>query len=376
MNESSFSHPDSDPVASNSFDSGAAYVAAGSVERKFPLSFTGDAKEFFRIWIVNALLTVVTLGFYTPWARVRTRRYFHAHTHLDGHSFDYLAKPMHLLWGYLIVLAFVGAYYAVGYFNPFFALGFLGLYAALAPWLIYKAMRFKARNTSYRNVRFEFRGSLGDSYGTFLGYGLLTLLTFGILTPYWVMKQKEYFYKNLYFGGKRFSFTPQAGEYFTRYILGGVMVFGASLLVGAVAAGLMAALSGGGVGDPESPLFMVALGIAYIPFLLVFSFVQVYIFVSLFNYNLGQLLLDRTRFESGVKLGRYYWITLSNVVLGVLTLGLMVPWGLIRKTRYVMENLVVGHVGDSLGEYVSAAAVEESALGDAAADAFEFDIGW
>ena len=38
--------------------------------------FTGDAKEFFRIWIVNLALSIVTLGIYSAWAKVRTQPLF------------------------------------------------------------------------------------------------------------------------------------------------------------------------------------------------------------------------------------------------------------------------------------------------------------
>ncbi|RYF66268.1 MAG: DUF898 family protein, partial [Comamonadaceae bacterium] len=41
-----------------------------------PMAFTGSGGEYFRVWIVNVLLTIVTLGFYTPWARRRTAQYF------------------------------------------------------------------------------------------------------------------------------------------------------------------------------------------------------------------------------------------------------------------------------------------------------------
>ena len=44
------------------------------------MQFTGQAGEYFRVWIVNVLLSVVTLGLYSPWARVRTRQYFYGHT--------------------------------------------------------------------------------------------------------------------------------------------------------------------------------------------------------------------------------------------------------------------------------------------------------
>jgi len=45
--------------------------------------FTGKGGEYFRIWIVNICLTILTLGIYSAWATVRTRRYF-IREHLAG----------------------------------------------------------------------------------------------------------------------------------------------------------------------------------------------------------------------------------------------------------------------------------------------------
>ena len=39
--------------------------------RKLPLEFRGNGYEYFRIWIVNILLTIMTLGIYSAWAKVR-----------------------------------------------------------------------------------------------------------------------------------------------------------------------------------------------------------------------------------------------------------------------------------------------------------------
>ena len=45
--------------------------------RTAPVEFTGNAGEYFKIWIVNIALTVVTLGVYSAWAKVRKLRYFY-----------------------------------------------------------------------------------------------------------------------------------------------------------------------------------------------------------------------------------------------------------------------------------------------------------
>jgi uncharacterized membrane protein YjgN (DUF898 family) len=40
-----------------------------------PFEFRGTGGEYFRIWIVNLLLTILTLGIYSAWAKVRQLRY-------------------------------------------------------------------------------------------------------------------------------------------------------------------------------------------------------------------------------------------------------------------------------------------------------------
>ncbi|MDQ8199076.1 YjgN family protein [Pelagicoccus enzymogenes] len=355
----------------------AAPVAVANID--YPFSFTGQTGEYFRIWIVNMLLTLVTLGFYTPWARVRTRRYFHANTHLDGHAFDYLAKPINILWGYLIVLFIVGGYYAAGFFNPMFTIPFFLIYVFAGPWVVYKAMRFKAHNTSYRNVRFQFSGTVGDAYVIYLAMALLIPFTAGLIIPYWIMKQKEYFYKNLSFGGRKFDFTPQAGEYYVTYIVAAVITVGIYGLV--IFGAMMTVFAGAGLGaaeggePPDAAVFGFLFAL-YLPMIFGMVFVQIYVYVSLFNYNLGRLLVQQTAFKSSLKVGRFYWISLTNIFATVFSLGLLAPWAAIRKTRYLAESVELNHPETGFGEFVVQAGEDQSSIGDAAADMFELDIGW
>ena len=94
----------------------AAETAASASEREVrqhAFEFSGTGGEYFRIWIVNIFLTLVTVGIYSAWAKVRTLRYFAASTSLDGASFAYLANPYSILKGRLLVLCF-GATGALG----------------------------------------------------------------------------------------------------------------------------------------------------------------------------------------------------------------------------------------------------------------------
>ena len=69
-----------------------------------PVRFTGSGAEYFGIWIVNLLLTIVTLGIYSAWAKVRRLQYFYRHTELAGSSFDFHGRPIKILIGRIIAL--------------------------------------------------------------------------------------------------------------------------------------------------------------------------------------------------------------------------------------------------------------------------------
>ena len=47
--------------------------------------------DYFGVWIVNVLLTIVTFGLYTAWAKVRNETWFYSHTSIDDFAFSYHA---------------------------------------------------------------------------------------------------------------------------------------------------------------------------------------------------------------------------------------------------------------------------------------------
>ena len=53
--------------------------------------FTGDEASDLRIWVVNTLLSIATIGIYSTWAKVRKSSYFLRNTRLLGDSSGSLA---------------------------------------------------------------------------------------------------------------------------------------------------------------------------------------------------------------------------------------------------------------------------------------------
>lgn len=71
---------------------------------KYNFRFHGSATEYFGIWMVNLMLTIITLTLYSPWAKARRIRYFYGNTQLLKHRFDFIAMPSRILLGRLLAL--------------------------------------------------------------------------------------------------------------------------------------------------------------------------------------------------------------------------------------------------------------------------------
>lgn len=134
-----------------------------------PVEFKGEGREFFGIWIVNILLSIITLGVYSAWAKVRTKRYFYGNTHLAGDSFEYHAQPMQILKGRLVALVALFVWGIANSFSPIASLVLILLFYISLPWLLWSNARFDAAMTSYRNVHFSFNASLKEAYKVIVG---------------------------------------------------------------------------------------------------------------------------------------------------------------------------------------------------------------
>jgi len=198
------------------------------------LSFSGSGGEYFRIWIVNLLLSTITLGIYSAWAKVRRLRYFYDNTTLAGTSFEYHGNPVAIFKGRIIAALLLASYQLSFKISPKFGLFMLALVAAVLPWLIWRSLQFKLHNSSYRGIRFGFRGSVAGAYKVYLLLPLLSLLTLYLLAPFTHQRIKRFQHNESRFGTSHFSFDGSVGAFYKTYlsgafifIVGLVIVFGA-----------------------------------------------------------------------------------------------------------------------------------------------------
>lgn len=341
--------------------------------------FRGRAGEYFGIWIVNILLTVVTLGIYSAWAKVRRNRYFYGNSFIDGHSFDYHARGLQILIGRLIVFAFLIVMQVLSLLHPLAGLGLPLIVLLALPWLLSRGLRFSARVTSYRNIRFDFRGTAFGAFVAVILGGLVAVFSFGILAPLASRWLYRYIFNNLRYGDRSFSADPRLGKLYRAWVPAMLMsLIGLALAVGV---GMLIYVAGGameGIGDEEDPPLQIVAMVygALIPLLMVYSVAAIFYRVGVRNVVMNATLLDgRHRLLSDMGRLRYLWIVASNLVLTVLTFGLLRPWAAVREQRYVMTHTGVAIDGD-IGEIVASIEETGSAATAEYLDIEGFDFGF
>lgn len=368
------------------------------------VSFTGSGSEYFRIWIVNLLLTLLTLGLYYPWAKVRKLKYFYSNTQVAGHALDFHGQPKQMLRGFLLMAAFFLTYSLAGQASPV-AGGIFGLVLAAAwPALLRASLRFRLANTSWRGLRFEFKGSLKDAYlvfgKTILGAGLLLgggaalfatrsglgmiagalcFLALYALGPYAYHSLKRYQHQNYGFAQLQTEFRASFGDVLKVFM----RTAGLAMLIFAVAGvgmGVMFVSSmpsangadGSAMGERFASLAPWAMALV-----LVLQFVPAPYFQSrMQNLVWSQTGCDLLRFKSDLAFTALFKQTLLNWVLIIVTLGLYWPFALVATTRLKLQAMSL-HLKVDLDTLVSQLQPQagQVGIGDAAADLAGIDLG-
>ncbi|MFF0948077.1 YjgN family protein [Rhizobium leguminosarum] len=332
-------------------------VSAGAAANAFERArFTGTASEYFGIWIVNVLLTIVTLGIYSAWAKVRRNRYFYGNTVLLGRSFEYHATGKQILIGRLIVFAFLVVANILAAIHPLFSVVTTILVLIALPWLIVRGIRFNARVTSYRNVRFDFTGSAGGAFVSVMLGSLVAVLSLGLLAPFASRWLNRYIFNNLRYGNRPFDTDPKLGALYGALLVPALMVvLGGVVLVGLVVLMLVAAPSGGSGSMEDVALTIGAIYLSFFGLLIIYGLAGLIYRAAVHNIVWSSTRIDgRHVLRSDLSRTRYAWIAISNVVVTVLTLGLMRPWAAVRLARYVAEHAAIrieGEIGEVFTQF-------------------------
>ncbi len=389
--------------------------SASNQTQKYPFEFTGKAGEYFKIWIVNILLTIVTLGIYAAWAKVRNNRYFYGNTFVDGSSFNYTADPVKILKGRFIAVFLVIIYQASLYFFPsnsgfvIIALGFV------IPAIIVMSLAFRMRYSSWRGINFSFERDYKSAYLLFLpviiyfiAFGLFQMFfgadlqtiekdpdslnedamsvmamggaAFGIfmitcflLFPWWQNKYYGFVGNRVNFGQSGMSYSASTKSFYAMYLIAFAIPFVLFFVLGAIAGALnlQQMLVGGGLPSLEMIVLLVVLVILAMFFLQMMP--AAYIQTRRTNLVYGSLVVDDVVVVSELKFQKMFFLYCTNTLAILFSLGLAIPWAKVRMARYRAETMYL--LAPNLEQFVADSTVDTSAQGDAISDVFDLDIG-
>jgi len=393
----------------------------------YPVEFNGKTSEYFKIWIVNIFLTIITLYIYSAWAKVRTKRYFYGNTSIDGSTFEYHATGKQLVVGRLIAAALLITYTASQGISGTLTLVAFTTMLVMFPWAIWRSLKFNARASSFRNIRFGFDGKAATPYINFLiiplivvaligiasyfvyrqygpvdfndptstspqllaiagaGFLIIFIAVVSIIIPFLHRNLISYSHNNHRYGTAKFAAGIKTGRIYGIHFV--------ALLLSFLALALVSVLIFAAFKLFTSPDFIrqnVELIERLQPHRETIASVAIYLImipatglaVAYFQSSIRNHRYNVTTIGSGVKLNSgvgtwsLWWLSFSNLMLILLTIGLAYPYTKIRSARYFARHTSVTVAG-GLESFTENERTRLNVMGEEMADAFdvEFDIG-
>lgn len=359
--------------------------------QELALTFSGSGREYFRIWIVNLCLTLVTFGIYSAWAKVRRLSYFDRNTHLAGSSFNFHGDPVVILRGRIVAALLLFAYHYLFGLSASFAIVFTAFVFICGPWILRSAIRFRLRNTSYRGLRFNFDGNLSGAYAVYLPVAIIFLTpaliavivnndwviisssALYLLWPWLQARMKRYQHGNFSYGQKQSDSALDSFELIWPYLSSAGAVFLISVLAGI----LLASSTSGNTLTGSYNLFQlfILLGVPILTGLMVYSLLGPFLQAQVWNETWSSTRLDDIQFVSQLPTWAYTKLQIANTILTLLSLGLYRPFAVVRAYQFRLAHIHLQAMPEDLetnAQQVNA----EGAAGEGAVEFVGFDLSW
>lgn len=387
-----------------------------------PLVFTGSGREYFRVWIVNVLLCLVTLGLYTPLARRRTAQYFYGHTLVADSPLEFTGQSRKMFFGFLLlVVLYAGFKLAADSGNEVAVNVFLLVGAVWAPYFWASAMRFRLGSTRWRGVRLQFTAPWKEVYlaswpifalalvwivvvtllammlpalsgsdarlaappvasGTVwsvVGVGLIATVLSLLCIIRLSFNYQSLLVQRASIGTQAGRWKPVYGDFVRIWLATAGWFLLVMVIMGLLLAGVMS-LFMGAMPRPDGLMKVIMIGLFTIGMLLGLALalapVRAYREARMFRLvwsNVG--VSSIARFKCALRPKYYVGLRVKNILLTLLTLGLYRPFA--RASEYAMKiNSLTLHVRGGVDQLAGQLVGEQGALGDAVADAVGLDL--
>ena len=307
------------------------------------LRFHGTGGSLFGIHIVNMLLTGLTLGIYYFWGKVNVRNYVFSQSEFEGDRFAYHGTGKELLIGWLKGIVILAAIYGVSFAflylsgersvrgQVLFLLFLLPpLLFGLVPIAIAGAWRYRLSRSSWRNIRFSFRGHTREFMKLYAPGLLLTMITLGFYSPIFGCRVRKFLLDRTWFGNAPFSFHGDGKE-----------------LLGPYAVAFFLGLP--------------TLGLSWFWYA-----------ARQHRYHWSHTRFGGANCRCEITGGSLFWLEFVNGILLVVTLGFAQPWVLVRTVRFMFERISLH--GSLHLAVIEQEAREAGATGEGIADLLDTEL--
>jgi uncharacterized membrane protein YjgN (DUF898 family) len=189
---------------------------------------TARLGALFKLFYLNLIGTILTLGIYRFWAKTRMRRYVWRHVTIAGEGFEYTGTGKELLIGFLkAMLVLLPPLVLLGIAKllleqPWEGIVGFAQYVGLVLLYVagsYAARRYRMSRTRWSGIRFRQSGSPWRYTAIYLKGAVLFALTLGLYAPYWRIQLTAYETENLHFGSLPFGFDGAGRDLFKRWLI-------------------------------------------------------------------------------------------------------------------------------------------------------------
>jgi len=275
--------------------------------QSYKLDFNGKGSTFFGIVVLNWLLTVVTLSFYYPWAKVKQLQYLYSSTSLNGDNFSFHGTGKEMFKGYIKALGlfiFIYGLTLLSFYLEEPIIGGIFFYFAIIciiPVAIHGSYRYRFSRTSWRGIRFGYRGNRTELFVSYFKWIFLTIITLGIYASWLEIGLRKYLISNIRIGDVEFKYKGKGGEYFLLNLVGGLLT-------------------------------LVTLGI--------YSF---WFYKKVFAYYVDNMSLYKEgreiKFKSTLNACDIFKVGMVNLLIIIFTLGLGYAWAVTRSLNLIFSKI-------------------------------------
>jgi uncharacterized membrane protein YjgN (DUF898 family) len=309
------------------------------------LLFRGNGGELFKILLINFFLTVFTLGLYYPWAKANYLKFLYNNSEFKNSRFQFNGTGKEMVKGFIKVYAFFAIFVAAMFYaqlNQHLTLYFtlVGIFYFLVilimPLALHGSNKYRMSRTSWRSIRFGYRGSLNELAILYYKGILFSILTFGIYLFWFIPDLRRYLLGHTRFGDISFNYTGKGIDFFIMHLKGIILT-------------------------------MITCGI--------YGF---WYQRDIMRFEINNLEMNQNgnilHFSTSVTGGEIFVFSLVNQLLIMFTLGIATPWVICRTIEFYFANIdIVGEFDDNALQQTEEKYT--NATGEEFLDQADFDLG-